>query len=59
MKDAASVERRVTLPGSVQQEVEEEEEEAITSAGIADRRAIWQLTAQSLRCAADAVKRAM
>jgi len=57
MKDAASVERRDTLPGSVQQEVEEEE--AITSAGIADRRVIWQLTAQSLRCAADAVKRAM
>jgi len=57
MKDAASVERRGTLPGSVQQEVVEEE--AITSAGIADRRVIWQLTAQSLRCAADAVKRAM
>jgi len=58
MKDAASVERRGTLPGSVQQEVVVEEE-AITSAGIADRRVTWQLTAQSLRCAADAVKRAM
>jgi len=57
MKDAASVERRGTLPGSVQQEVVEEE--AITSAGIADRRVTWQLTAQSLRCAADVARRVM
>jgi len=57
MKDAVSVERRDILQENVQREVVEEV--VTTSAGIADRRVTWQLTAQSLRYAADAARRVM
>jgi len=56
MKDVESVERKGTSQESVPQEVEEV---VTTSAGIAGRRVTWPLTAQSLKYAADAARKAM
>ena len=49
-----SVEKRATLPGNAQQEVVEE---ATTNAGIASKRVIWLMTAQSQRSAEGVVRR--
>jgi len=57
MKDAESVGRKDTSQESVPQE--EVEEVVTTSAGIADRRVTWPLTAQNLKYAADAARKVM
>jgi len=56
MKDVVSAERRDTSQESAQQEGVGA---VITSAGIADRRVTWLLTAQSLKSAADAARKVM